>query len=114
MTAAHLAVPAEIARYQPPVLVPLAVTVAVAVATVALVAIGIFVRRARLRGRLSGVNAVAGGISAAGILISALLVSVALGSATASTASVIPAHPGSIIINQPVANQPAGYQLSTP
>ena len=63
---------------------PLVLTVFLA--TVALVAIAVFVRRSRRAGRLTGVTAAASGVSAAGILASALLVSVALGGSASASA----------------------------
>ena len=76
------------------VTVPLVLTVVLA--TAALVGIAIAVRRMRRTDRLTPVNMVASGVSAAGILASALLLSVGLGSATAASASdgTTPSPPG--------------------
>jgi len=63
---------------------PLVLTVAAA--TVALVAIALYVRRVRRAGKMNGVTATASGVTAAGVLASALLVSVVLGNATAASA----------------------------
>ncbi len=63
---------------------PLVLTVSLA--TVALVAIALYVRRSRRAGRLTGVIAAASGVSAAGILASALLVTVALGGSVVASA----------------------------
>jgi lipopolysaccharide export LptBFGC system permease protein LptF len=73
--------------------VPLVLTVVMA--TAALVGIAITVRHLRRTDRLTPVNMVASGVSAAGILASALLLSVALGTATAASASngTVPAPP---------------------
>ena len=59
----------------------------VALATVALVAIAVFVGRSRHLGRLTGVTAAASVVSAAGILASALLVNVAIGGSTSTSAN---------------------------
>ena len=64
---------------------PLVLTVAFA--TVALVGIAVYVRRARRANTLTGVTALASGVSAAGVLVSALVVGVAFGSATAASAA---------------------------
>jgi hypothetical protein len=82
---------------------PLVLTVAFA--TVALVGIAVYVRRARRNHSLSGVTALASGISAAGVLVSALVVGLAFGSATAASAA--PASPSSFSSNV------SGYQLPT-
>ncbi len=95
---------------------PLVVTVACA--TVALLAIAVYVRRLRRTGRLTGVTAAASGVSATGILVSALLVGVALGSATGASASVAPVttvvpavqSPG---VDAPVSGELSGFQLPT-
>ena len=66
---------------------PLVLTVSLA--TVALVAIAVYVKRSRRTGRLTGVTAAASGVSAAGILVSALLVSVALGGSAVAAADTV-------------------------
>jgi hypothetical protein len=73
---------------------PLALTVSLAI--VALVALAIVARRARRAGTFSGVNALATGVSAAGILLSALVVSIAFGGATIASAAV-PATPSTSV-----------------
>ncbi|MET4782340.1 hypothetical protein [Glaciihabitans sp. UYNi722] len=90
---------------------PLVLTVALA--TVALVGVAVYVRRARRNGRLTGVTATASGVSAAGILASALLVSVALGSAGAASASTPTQHSDTPSVQAPVSDDLSGYQLTT-
>ncbi len=87
---------------------PLVLTVALA--TVALVGIALYVRRARLAGNLTGVTALASGVSAAGILVSALIATVIVGGATAASADSHPAPSSSV--SSP-ANVLSGYQLPT-
>lgn len=96
---------------------PLVLTVAIA--TVALVGIAVFVRRARRAGSLTGLLALASGVSAAGILVSALVVTLIVGGASAasadSTAPAVTTVSGSSVSNSvasPVA-VPDGYQLET-
>ncbi|QNE47079.1 hypothetical protein F1C58_09330 [Glaciihabitans sp. INWT7] len=99
---------------------PLVLTVACA--TVALVAIAVFVRRSRLAGRLTGVTAAASGVSAAGILASALLVSVALGGSTVASADTVSGtgipQPGftdsSVTVVSPTVGPPTSDDLSGP
>ena len=99
---------------------PLVLTVFLA--TVALVAIAVFVRRSRRAGRLTGVTAAASGVSAAGILACALLVSVALGgSAVASAKDASPSgipQPdvtgSSAVVVPPTADPPTTGDLSGP
>ena len=99
---------------------PLVLTVSFA--TVALVAIAVFVRLSRRAGRLTGVIAAASGVSAAGILVSALLVSVALGGSTvASAADASPSgipQPGitgsSSVIVSPTVDPPTTGDISGP
>ena len=67
---------------------PLVLTVAAA--TVALVMIALFVRRARRGGTLTGVAATASGVSAAGVLASALLVGTIISGATTASAEAAP------------------------
>lgn len=84
-------------------ILPLALTIALAV--VALAGIALYVRRQRLAGRLNGVTTSASVVSAAGVLVSALLVSVTLGSAAAATASTPPSVPS---VQQSVNTSPDG------
>ena len=98
---------------------PLVLTVSLA--TVALVAIAVYVRRSRRTGRLTGVTAAASGVSAAGILVSALLVSVALGgSAVAAADTVSPTGPlpnttgTSVGVVSPTVDPPTTGDLSGP
>ncbi len=88
---------------------PLVLTVALA--TVALVGIAVYVRRLRRDGRLTGGNATASGVSAAGILASALLVSVALGSVSAASAST--SRKDAPSVRTPASSGLSGYQLPT-
>lgn len=93
---------------------PLVLTVGLA--TVALVAIAVFVRRSRRTGRLTGVTAAASGVSAAGILASALLVSIALGGATAASADVSPVPAVNTVhspVGPPTTGDLSGPQLPT-
>ena len=87
---------------------PLVLTVAIA--TVALVGIAIYVRRARLAGRLTGVTAIASGVSAAGILVSALVATIIVGGATAASADNHIAPAASVTSPADVLS---GYQLPT-
>ncbi len=106
MLAALTAVPAATNA----ITLPLVVTIAVA--TVALMGIAVYVRRARQAGSLTGTTAAASGVSAAGILVSALLVSIALGGATAATADS-PTNGGvSSSVHTPTSDL-GGYQLPT-
>lgn len=86
---------------------PLVLTVALA--TVALVAIAVSVRRMRQTARLTGVTAAASGVSVFGILVSALLVSVALGNASIASASDAATGGDQIAIHSPgqLSPQPA-------
>jgi hypothetical protein len=99
MHAALTAVPAATDAFT----LPLVLTVAIA--TVALVVIAVYVRRARRSHTLTGVTALASGVSAAGVLVSALVIGVAFGSATAATAAPLPAHE--------LTSTVSGYQLPT-
>ncbi len=99
MHAALTAVPAVTDAFT----LPLVLTVACA--TVALVGIAVYVRRARRANTLSAVTALASGVSAAGVLVCALVVGVAFGSATAASAATT----SSPVLTSSVS----GYQLST-
>jgi len=99
---------------------PLVLTVSLA--TVALVAIAVYVRRSRRTGRLTGVIAAASGVSAAGILASALLVSVALGGSAVAAADTVSSTgsplPGtsntSVVVVSPTVDPPTSGDLSGP
>ncbi|MCU1558479.1 MAG: hypothetical protein JWN09_2474 [Microbacteriaceae bacterium] len=106
MFAVLFAVPAAHTAMTPPMVLT------VALATVTLVGIAVYVRRMRRNGRLTGVNATASGVSAAGILASALLVSVALGSAGAASASTHTPSSDAPSLQTPIADL-SGYQLPT-
>jgi hypothetical protein len=99
MHAAQSAVPAVMDAFT----LPLVLTVAIA--TVALVGIAVYVRRARRARTLTGVTALASGVSAAGVLVSALVVGVLFGSAASATASPLPAGTSTSTLS--------GYQLPT-
>jgi hypothetical protein len=116
MNAALAAAPAAIDA----ITLPLVLTVSFA--TVALVAIAVFVRRARRTGPLTRVTAAASGVSAAGILASALLVSVALGGSTVASADTVSGtgapQPGSsdssVTVVSPTIDPPTTDDLSGP
>jgi hypothetical protein len=103
----------SVAPTAPAITAPIVITVALA--TVVLIGIAVYVRRARRSGSLSGVNATASGVSAAGVLVSALLVSVALGNAAAASATEV--QPGAPTVQVQVTDQPTndldGLQLPT-
>lgn len=88
----------------------------VALASIALVMIAVYVRRARRAGRLNHVTALASGVSAAGILVSALAVTLIVGGATAASA----APPTSTLsrvfpVTSSISNLttfPAGYEVA--
>lgn len=107
MIAVLSAVPAANNAITPPLVLT------VALATVALAGIAVYVRRMRRNGRLTGVNATASGVSAAGILASALLVSVALGSVGAASASTSPPQSDAPSVPIPISDDLSGYQLPT-
>jgi hypothetical protein len=89
---------------------PILIIVTVAVAVLALVGVAVYLRRARLAGRLDGVTLTASGVSAAGIIASALLLSLTLGGmSTASAEPVTPVTPAVGITSPPLT----GYQLPT-
>lgn len=104
MIAALVSVPAATVA----VTVPLVFTVVMA--TAALVGIAIAVRHLRRNRRLTPVDLLASGVSAAGILVSALLITVALGSASAASATSdpMPAPPAAT-----TPNELSGLQLPT-
>lgn len=89
---------------------PLVLTIALA--TVALLGIAVYVRRARRAGRLTGATATASGVSAGGVVASALLVAIALGGASAASAdsSTPPSAPS---MQAPPSDNLSGYQLPT-
>jgi hypothetical protein len=99
---------------------PLVLTVSLA--TIALVAIAVYVRRSRRAGRLTGVTAAASGVSAAGILASALLVSVALGGSAVAAADTVSSTGSpqpdvsstSVVVVSPTAGPPTSGDLSGP
>jgi hypothetical protein len=100
--------------------IPFPLVLTVALATVALVGIALFVRLARRSGRLTGVTATASGVSAAGIIASAILVLVSFGGATSASAAPMTSH-GSSSVESPAGTTaplaspdgPSGYQLPT-
>ncbi len=98
----------------PVTMLPIVVTVAIA--TVVLVGIAVYVRHARRVGTLRGVNAVASGVSAAAVLASALLVSVAIGSTATASATEI-RHGAPAIVHVQHSDLPSddldGLQLPT-
>lgn len=91
---------------------PMALTIVLA--TVALAAIAVYVRRARLAGSLTAVTALASGVSAAGILTSALAATLIVGGVGAASAAVPPASTTSVIgsLTRPASHQ-IGFQLDT-
>jgi hypothetical protein len=93
--------------------VPLVLTVALA--TVALGLIALYIRRRRLAGQLNGTTVSAGVISAAGVLVSAMLIIIALGTVPVAVATTTPAPsvvPHSDVV-PPISEDLSGYQLPT-
>ena len=95
------------------ILLPIVVTVVLATAVLA--GIALYVRRQRLAGHLNGVNASASAVSATGVLLSALLISVALGNASIASATPAPTAPASnsTVVVLPIPTDLDGIQLPT-
>lgn len=95
------------------IILPIVLTVVAA--TVILAGIALYVRRQRLSGGLTGVNASASAVSATAVVVSALLVSVALGNASIAAAAPAPLAPAgnSTVVVLPVPTDLDGLQLPT-
>jgi hypothetical protein len=95
------------------IILPIVVTIVIATAVLA--GIALYVRRQRLAGHLTGLNASASAVSATGVLLSALHVSIALGNAsiaTAAPAPLLPAESGPVVV-LPIPTDLDGIQLPT-
>ncbi|MEO7123891.1 MAG: hypothetical protein ABI400_12410 [Lacisediminihabitans sp.] len=95
------------------IILPIIMTVAIAAAV--LLGIALYVRRQRLAGQLTSVNASASAVSATGVLVSALLISVALGNASIAVAAPVPLVPANnnTVVVLPVPTDLGGIQLPT-
>lgn len=95
------------------IILPIVVTVVIAASV--LLGIALYVRRQRLAGQLTGVNASASAVSATGVLVSALLISAALGSASVAAASPAPLVPvnNNTVVVLPIPTDLGGIQLPT-
>jgi type III secretory pathway component EscT len=93
--------------------VPLVLTVALA--TVALGLIALYVRRRRLAGQLNRTTVSASVISAAGVLVSAMLITIALGNVSVAVATTTPAPSvaSTATVTPPISEDLSGYQLPT-
>lgn len=112
MHAVLLAVPAAAEA----IIFPLLLTIGLA--TVALAAVAVYLRRLRFSGRLSGINGSASAACAALVLAAALFVSVSLGNAPAALANTVVSQSPAAAVQTPTA-QPVvsddldGFQLPT-
>lgn len=107
------AVPAALPQAADAIILPIVVTVVLATAVLA--GIALYVRRQRLAGHLTGVNASASAVSATGVLLSALLISVSLGNASIASATPVPSAPAYSVpvVVLPIPTDLDGIQLPT-
>jgi hypothetical protein len=93
---------------------PLVLTVAFA--TAALVAIAVYIRRARRTRQLTGVVAAASGITAVGVLVSAVMLSLTIGGGAVASANDTPATAPTGVVSPSssvVSDDLGGFQLPT-